>query len=252
MGHFMQSIHSIHIFPIKGMQGFSQKKCLLQKNKLIKNDRQFALTQISTTNHLTPWLPKSQFKQLVNQPSLAKIRLQLVTKDPLIVRINDQDEEFDLTCFNQGHAFAKTIETLSCSRENLNLKLVRSMNCGLSDTRDQWVSVGATASAKKLIETFELDHSLFRFRLNIWLQTKLPFEEFSWLGRTGKIGDAELEFLSPVGRCNAINLSAETGISTDEPLPQEMRAKFGHSNLGVYARVKKTGTVNINDRLHFI
>ncbi len=234
------------------MQGFSQEKCLLQKNKLLEYDRQFALTQISTTNHLTSWLPKSHFKQLVNQPSLAKIKLQLVRKVPVVVRINDQDEEFDLTCFNRGVAFAKKIETLSSPGKKLNLKLIRSKDCGLSDTRDQWVSVGATASAKKLVETFELDQSLLRFRLNIWLQTKSPFEEFSWIGRTGKIGDAELEFLSPVGRCNAINLSAETGMSTDEMLPQKMRAKFGHSNLGVYARIKKTGAVNINDQLRFI
>ena len=130
--------------------------------------------------------------------------------------------------------------------------MIRSRNGGLSDTRDQWVSVGATASADTLIKTFGLDHSLFRFRLNIWLQTKLPFEELNWIGRTGKIGDAELEFLSPVGRCNAINLSAETGESTEKPLPPEMRAKFGHSNFGIFARISKTGTINTEDNFQLI
>ena len=96
---------------------------------------------------------------------------------------------------------------------------------------------------------FQLDQSYFRFRLNLWIKTNYPFEEFSWIGRKGRIGDAELEFLSPVGRCNAINLSAETGQSTNESLPQKMRSYFGHSNLGVFARVIKTGTVHRDDRL---
>ena len=178
--------------------------------------------------------------------------MHIITKDPLVVKIDNQHEEFDLTCFNRREAFAKTIENLSSPEKKLNLKLIRSTNGGLSDTRDQWVSVGATASADNLIKTFGLDNSLFRFRLNIWIQTKLPFEEFSWIGRKGRIGDAKLEFLSPVGRCNAINLSAKTGESTDKPLPRQMRAKFGHSNLGVFARVLETGIVNVKDNLELI
>ena len=96
---------------------------------------------------------------------------------------------------------------------------------------------------------FQLDQSYFRFRLNLWITTNYPFEEFSWIGRSGIIGDAELEFLSPVGRCNAINLSAETGQSTNDSLPQKMRSYFGHSNLGVFARVIKTGMVHRDDQL---
>ena len=41
-----KKIQSIHFFPVKGMQGFEKEKCILKKNKLIKNDRQFALIEI--------------------------------------------------------------------------------------------------------------------------------------------------------------------------------------------------------------
>ena len=78
-----------------------------------------------------------------------------------------------------------------------------------------------------------------------------PFKEFSLIGRRGKIGDAKLEFLSPVGRCNAINLIAETGQSKNESLPQKMRSYFAHSNLEVFARVIKTGAVHRDDQLIF-
>ena len=247
----IKKIQSIHFFPVKGMQGFEKEKCVLKKNKLIKNDRQFALIQIpkERTSHTTPWLPKTHFKQLVNQPNLAKIGLKLLITNPLILKIDNFEEQYNLTDFDRRDDFAKKVGDLSSPEKKLNLSLIEAEKGGLSDTRDQWISIGATASAEELINVFQLDQSYFRFRLNLWIKTNYPFEEFSWIGRKGKIGDAELEFLSPVGRCNAINLSAETGQSTNESLPQKMRSYFGHSNLGVFARVIKTGTVHRDDQL---
>ena len=86
----IKKIQSIHFFPVKGMQGFEKEKCILKKNKLIKNDRQFALIQIpkQRTSYSTPWLPKTHFKQLVNQPTLAKIGLKLLITNPLILKID--------------------------------------------------------------------------------------------------------------------------------------------------------------------
>ena len=86
-----KKIQSIHFFPVKGMQGFEKEKCILQKNKLIENDRQFALIQIpkQRTSYSTPWLPKTHFKQLVNQPTLAKIGLKLLISKPLILKIDN-------------------------------------------------------------------------------------------------------------------------------------------------------------------
>ena len=49
--------------------------------------------------------------------------------------------------------------------------------------------------------------------------------------------------------CNAINVSAKTGDITSQLLPQEMRAHFGHSDLGVFARVIKSGKISQTDRL---
>ena len=72
------------------MQGFEKENCILQKNKLIENDRQFALIPIpkQRTSYSTPWLPKKHFKQLVNQPTLAKISLKLLATNPLILKID--------------------------------------------------------------------------------------------------------------------------------------------------------------------
>ena len=245
----MQHIKSIHYFPIKGLQGFELEECFLRKNNLLHNDRKFALTHSLSNKATTSWLPKSHFKQLVNQPSLAKVRLRLISQTPLTLKIEGFQEKFTLTNSAAKASFIEAITNQASSAENANLNLLEAENGGLTDTRSQWVTVGASASANELIRTFSLDDSYFRFRLNIWIETITPFEEFNWVGQKARIGDAELEFQSPVGRCNAINVSAETGDITSQLLPREMRAHFGHSNLGVFARVIKSGKISQTDKL---
>ena len=245
----MQHIQSIHYFPIKGLQGFELEECFLRKNNLLDNDRKFALTHLLSNKATTSWLPKSHFKQLVNQPFLAKVRLRLISQNPLTLKIEGSQEKFALTNSAAKASFIKAIRNLASSAENANLNLLEAENGGLTDTRSQWVTVGASASANKLIRAFSLDDSYFRFRLNIWIETITPFEEFNWVGQKAKIGDAELEFQSPVGRCNAINVSAETGDIIKQHLPQKMRAHFGHSNLGVFAKVIKSGKISQTDKL---
>ena len=245
----MHSIQSINFFPIKGLQGFGLEECFLRENQLLDNDRKFALSQSVNHKAATSWLPKSHFKQLVNQPSLAKTRLSLISQNPLTLKIEGSSEAFNLTDSAAKDAFAKAITNLTNTNERANLNLIEAETGGLSDTRSQWISIGASASANKLIQRFSLDDSYFRFRLNIWIETQTPFEEFNWVGREAKIGNAELEFQSPVGRCNAINVSAKTGDITSQLLPQEMRAHFGHSDLGVFARVIKSGKISQTDKL---
>ena len=245
----MHPIQSIHFFPIKGLQGFGLEDCFLRENQLLDNDRKFALSELLNNKAATSWLPKSHFKQLVNQPSLAKTRLSLISQNPLTLKIEGSSEAFNLTDSAAKDAFAKAIKNLTNSNESANLNLIEAETGGLSDTRSQWISIGASASANKLIQNFSLDDSYFRFRLNIWIETETPFEEFNWVGRKAKIGNAELEFQSPVGRCNAINVSAKTGDITRQRLPQEMRAHFGHSDLGVFARVIQSGKISQTDKL---
>ena len=96
------------------MQGFEKENVYFIKNKLIENDRQFALIQIpkQRTSYSTPWLPKKHFKQLVNQPTLAKISLKLLTTNPLILKIDKNEEQYNLTDYDRRDVFAKKVGDL--------------------------------------------------------------------------------------------------------------------------------------------
>ena len=53
----------------------------------------------------------------------------------------------------------------------------------------------------------------------------------------------------PVGRCAAINVDPKTAQRSDQDYVQLMKAAFGHSNLGVFAKVIKGGEVSVGDVL---
>ena len=65
----------------------------------------------------------------------------------------------------------KKLGTSQALKKKITLSLIEAEKGGLSDTRDQWISIGATASADELINVFQLDQSYFRFRLNLWITT---------------------------------------------------------------------------------
>ena len=61
------------------------------------------------------------------------------------------------------------------------------------------------------------------------------------IGQTFHCGKAQIEVQKAVGRCAAINVDPKTARRSDKDLVRLMKKKFGHSNLGVFAKVIKGG-----------
>ena len=90
-----------------------------------------------------------------------------------------------------------------------------------------------------------------RFRLNLIIETQTPFEEFDWAGKHIFFGDVELEIIEPVGRCAAINVDPDTADASQNHL-RTMRQVYGHTNLGMFARIVKKGTLIQGAYMRFI
>ena len=73
-----------------------------------------------------------------------------------------------------------------------------------------------------------------------------PWKEFDWVGKEIKIGDSILEVFKRTQRCAATNVNPENALR-DINIPNEINSHFGHLDLGVYAKVKKTGLISVND-----
>ena len=88
-----------------------------------------------------------------------------------------------------------------------------------------------------------------RFRGNLLIDNGNPWEEFNWIGKKVSVGECVLEIFKKTQRCAATNVNPENAIR-DINIPNEINTHYGHLDLGVYARVVKTGLVSISDKLH--
>ena len=117
---------------------------------------------------------------------------------------------------------------------------------GLTDTEFPSVSINSRNSLSELSEIAGQDISLHRWRGNIWVEGFAPREEFAWVGKSIRIGKAELDVVDTIQRCEATAADPETGqrnLSTLDLLERN----WGHRDFGIYARVARAGDVSVGD-----
>ena len=87
----------------------------------------------------------------------------------------------------------------------------------------------------------------FRPNLVVDVDSEADFPELDWIGRTIRIGEAELTIEMECPRC----VMTTHGFDDLPKDPGIMRALVGHAdgNLGVYASVRTPGSVSVGDEI---
>ena len=80
-----------------------------------------------------------------------------------------------------------------------------------------------------------------RWRGNIWLDGPAAWDEFDWIGRTLRIGTAELEVRERITRCMATTANPDTG-QRDADTLGALQSGWNHRDFGVYGVVTQGGT----------
>jgi uncharacterized protein len=94
----------------------------------------------------------------------------------------------------------------------------------------------------------DLDWDLRRFRPNLVVDGDLgPLAEDEWVGRTLRIGEAELSVLQPTLRC-AMPLRAQPGLERQAPMYAALEALHGN-HLGLYLDVVTPGRIAVGDEV---
>lgn len=121
-------------------------------------------------------------------------------------------------------------------------RVVAAPGVALTDVPEPWVAVLNLASNRALGQRLGQSLSIHRWRGNIWIDGLDPWAEFDLVGRRLRLGDAVLEVMEPITRCQATMANPETG-SRDADTLGALEAGYGHQDFGVYARVVEGGTV---------
>lgn len=130
-------------------------------------------------------------------------------------------------------------------------RIVRAPDRGMTDTPFPSISINSNASLADLSNTAGTELSRLRWRGNIWISGATPWDEFNWIGRHARIGNALLKIVEPITRCPATMANPTTG-KRDLDTLKFLSETYGHKDFGVYAEVVESGEIKTGDELELV
>ena len=122
---------------------------------------------------------------------------------------------------------------------------------GMTDTDFPSISILSQSSLKALAGAAGQPLKMERFRGNIWLEGLAPWAERQWLGKRLRIGGTEILLREHIGRCAATTANPATGAQDVDTL-EILRQNWGHSELGIYGEVIKSGRITLDDKVEIL
>ena len=257
----MNKIKSIVRYPIKGLSGENIEKIMLEKNQVLPGDREFAFSRshVMYDRNNPVYLRKTNFLALVKEEKLAKLETKFDPKTRKLTINLDNKVVINEILLKEENI--KKVETFFQNYLNLGIdnkpKLVQGIKIqnndnlthSFSDIADKAVSIINLNTISEFEKKLGKKIAPSRFRGNLLIDNGNPWEEFNWIGKKISVGDCILEVFKKTQRCGATNVNPENAIR-DINIPNEINTHYGHFDLGVYARVIKTGLVSISDKLY--
>lgn len=246
-------LNALYRYPVKGLSPQPMQDALLEEGKTLPLDRAYAIE--NGTRLFDPanprHMPKTKFLMLMRHERLAKLETRF------------EDEGHTLTILRGGRQVARGQLAEPVGRNIIEQffaafmpdallgppVIVHAPGHSISDVKDKCLSIVNLASVAELARVAGAKIDPLRFRANIYLEGLPAFAEFDWLEREIGIGPtARLEVFKRTQRCPAVNVDPETG-ARDMTLPNTLMEAFGHQDMGVYARVVKSGAISRGDEI---
>jgi uncharacterized protein YcbX len=250
-------IRSLFHYPIKGLSAQQLDKVELQAGQGFPWDRVYGFARPGSgfdPDNPRP-LPKTKFVVLARDAGLATLDTRF---DPnsqfLTINKDGQARRYDLNSAEDRDAAAHLLTNHLGFPAEMKPTLYSAHPHRFTD-----VSV-VSAEMMNAVSMINFDSvaafsakigseiSATRFRGNIVFSGIPPFSELDWVGRTLTIGQVELEVVQRTKRCPATEVDPATGVR-DLDVPGLLRTQYGHSDMGVYAEVRRSGVVRLGDTL---
>ena len=248
----MFPISQLWRYPVKGLSGQPLVTVDLSAGAHFPGDRKYAIGAGNAKVDDGIWLKKAFFLQLMSYEVLAGIDCEFDMDQSQEMIILSRNGKQLLKANMQSDAGRKAIATffdgLLDGQLHGSTKMVRLNDGAFTDTQEALISLGGSASLASFGNLTLTKPDPRRFRLNIIFETSKPFEEEELIGKRMAVGDVRLDVIDAVGRCAAINVDPETAERGPNYLTT-MEEAFGHTVLGIFARVTQGGSISLGDKL---
>lgn len=242
-------VTALYRHPIKSHGRESLDHVTLTEGQSMPFDRHWAIAHDAAKTDGSDWAPCANFSRGSKAPRLMAIDAQLdehsgsvtLTHPDLPTLTVNPDAEAD------AEALLAWVMPLVPQDRALPAKVMRLAGRGFTDTDFPSVSLCNNASHGAVEALAQTPLSPLRWRGNIWFDGTTAWDEFDWIGKKVRLGEAVLQIKEPILRCLATTANPQTGERDVDTL--RTLDILGHQNFGIYASVVATGKVAVGDKL---
>lgn len=242
---------AIYRYPVKGLSAEPLAEVVLEPGETLPLDRAWAIEN-----------GPGRFDE-AHPKHLSKISFLMLMRDERLAAVTAHFEEAEsvLTIMRGGltvcrgslasRAGRAVIEQFVAAFMEKYLRgpprIVRAPGHSFSDTRAKCLHIVNQASVVEMGREMGRTIDPRRFRPNLVIDGAPPWAELGWVGRTlTSAAGVELEIFKRTARCAATNVDPETG-RRDLDIPAVLARRLGHTDFGVYARIKTGGRLAAGD-----
>ncbi len=248
-------IDYLYRYPVKGLSAEALEAAEVETGGAIPWDRAFALAQGDSgfdPEH-PAWLPKQNFMCQMKNARIAGLRsffeprsgtLTLRAPDGTGVRANalTQAGQAEIGAFLAGFLGEEARGTPRFHHIDGHV---------FGDSRRSVISLIGLASVRDFEARVGSRRHRRRFRANVWFSGAAPWAELAWVGQQIQLGGAMLRVLKRIPRCAATEVNPITAVRDAQPVT-ELRALYGHADLGIYAEVIEGGRFAAGDAIELL
>jgi uncharacterized protein YcbX len=239
--------------PIKSVGYEEIESASLTQGRALPFDRHWAIAHEAASFGAQPteWASKRNFVRGVAGHGLMAVRAKTDTQAGIVTLSHPRAKSLTVDPTAQSRQLIDWVRPLWPENRPAPAHVVHLPDQPFGDMPDPFLSLLSLSSLRALGHRTGQDLSIHRFRGNLWADHWPPFHEFDLIGKTIRIGGAELRIVERITRCLATTVNPKTGRSDVDTLAALDKA-YDHQDFGVYALVTKSGPIAINDDIEVL
>jgi len=245
-------IEHLYRYPVKGLTAEALEQVEVAPGETLPWDRAFALAQGDAPfDPAAPhWLIKSNFMCLMANARAALLRASFdAASGTLLIRAPDGAAVAASPLSEAGRAELGAFLAAFLGTEARGTpRFHHAPGHSFSDVNGKVISLINLASVADLAQRAGAPRHHLRFRANLYFSGAAAWSELGWVGQELLAGGARLRVVKRIPRCAATEVNPDTAARDAKPVA-ELRAAFGHVDLGVYAEVIEGGRIAVGDAI---
>ncbi|WP_298853756.1 MOSC N-terminal beta barrel domain-containing protein [uncultured Ruegeria sp.] len=234
--------------PIKSHGRESLSQVTVIPGQTMPGDRVWAVAHEVAKTDGSEWASCSNFSRTAKAPKLAAISAEMLGER--VTLSHPERPDLNFAPDTEQEIFLNWVKPLMPADRAASARIVRVPGRGMTDSDFPSVSLCNMASHRAIEQKLGQTLSTVRWRGNVWFEGLPLWDEFDWLGRDVRIGEAVFRVRERITRCMATTANPQTG----ERDVDTLRAlnSWDHQDFGVYAEVIQGGEIRINDEVQVL